>query len=449
MISQLLYALERGSGYVKAHPQLLFVLLLVIVLPVAFLYSSNKFLEVGQANQDRLQKDKIGLLHDAMVSVLYATEFDTEKIQTEIDRITKLNPDLTKFRVAKTTPGSSEIIILAAAEHEHIATTESEPELYRTALTRPDESIIVPFSVDGHRLWQSFRAILTDSGTTYYIFTETDLFSIDQLFASRKLSAYATLVVLYLFLMALAIWLVRLTDYRFLYAEAKKANQTKDLFTNMIAHELRAPLTAMRGYASIAKDEATSENEQKYAERILLSSERLLNIVNDLLDVARIQSGKLSVENAPFALAPEVAAVLDELKVSAAEKNIELKQTADLTEHTVLADQKRFHQALTNLISNAIKYTKAGTITVAIKDYPDGVELRVEDTGMGIAAEDQQKLFAPFFRVETEDVSQITGTGLGMWITRQMVELMGGTIAVESIKGIGTHVVVKLKKPEK
>ncbi len=94
------------------------------------------------------------------------------------------------------------------------------------------------------------------------------------------------------------------------------------------------------------------------------------------------------------------------------------------------------------MVSNALKYTKTGTITVALEKVKGRYEIRVKDTGMGISAEDQRRLFAPYFRVASPDVDRTTGTGLGMWITKRMIEEMGGSIDVESIKGVGTHIVI-------
>ena len=252
-----------------------------------------------------------------------------------------------------------------------------------------------------------------------------------------------------MFILALAYWHIRLTDYRYLYIKVRKANEMKDLLTNMIAHELRAPLTAIRGYASMIGEATQDPDQQIYAVRVKDSAERLLVIVNDLLEVARIQSGKLSVEKEVFDVSEVIIAVTDELHVSALEKNIKLSHTGAIETHLIEGDRKRLHQAMTNLVSNAIKYTKDGAIELVIEEKVATVEVRVKDTGMGISAEDQKKLFAPFFRVENEDVSKITGSGLGMWITKQLLELMGAKIGVESIKGVGTHVVVKLNKQVK
>jgi two-component system sensor histidine kinase EvgS len=145
-------------------------------------------------------------------------------------------------------------------------------------------------------------------------------------------------------------------------------------------------------------------------------------------------------------LSQTILEVIEELRVSADEKGITLSTSGAASPHRILADGKRLHQALTNLVSNAIKYTQHGGIEVALEEKPAAVEIRVKDSGMGISAEDQKQLFAPFFRVANDDVSKITGTGLGMWITKELIELMDGKIGVESIRGVGTHVVIQLKK---
>lgn len=203
----------------------------------------------------------------------------------------------------------------------------------------------------------------------------------------------------------------------------------------------------MRGYASmIREDGGTPQPVREYGNKIEDSAERLVLIVNDLLDVARIHSGKLAMAPTETDIQEVITNVLLEMKSNALEKNISLSQDTPVYPLKMFVDAKRLHQALTNLVSNSLKYTKAGAIALSIEERDDRVELRVKDTGMGISAENQKNLFAPFFRVADKDVDQTVGTGLGMWITKQLIELMGGSIAVESIKGVGTHVVVTLPK---
>lgn len=445
MISKLLYAFESGALYVRQHPQVLFALLLVIVLPLAFLYSGNQFLEAGKSGQDRLQKERIGMLHDVFTSLLVNTSFDAAIADNEISSIASLNSDITKFRIAKFEGGK--IIPIAALDDAVVGVPETAEDGYQNSAVRSDTSIIFEYFVNDNRIWQSFRSVPREDGSMYFIFTETSLAQSDNLLLSKKRTAYVTLALIYIFVLLIAFWHIRVTDYRYLYKRASEAIATKDMFMNMIAHELRAPLTAVKGYASlIAEAQEARDEDKQSARRIQDSAERLIIIVSDLLDVARIQSGKLRIEKEACNVTEVLTNVVLELGSVAKSKNISLSVVGGEHVPDVLIDKKRLHQAFINLVSNAIKYTKDGTIELSLEEKRTEIEIRVKDTGMGISSEDQQKLFAPFFRVQSESVDQITGTGLGMWITRQLIELMGAKIGVESIKGVGTHIVITVPK---
>lgn len=444
MISRLLFAVERSFRYIKEHPQMLFVLILLLVMPFLFLYSGQKFLEVGRQNQNTLQNERVGLMQDVFATLLTATGFNPTILQKEIEHISALNPDIVSFRIVE--KRGAEFIPIAALDTSLLGVPEPVTDLYKGAALRDDETLLTPVSTTNGRRLLAYRSIQNEDGTYYFVYTQVSLQAVDAVFAAREREALYSLVFVYLFIIALAYWHIRLTDYRYLYLQVQKANEMKDLFTNLIAHELRAPLTAIRGYSSMLEEASANKEQKKYAVRIKDSSERLLAIVNDLLDVARIQSGKLSVTNESLNVSEVVLSVIEELQISASEKKIILKPVGAETEHIVVGDSKRLHQAFTNLVSNAIKYTKEGTIELEIQDTRTSVVVRVKDTGTGISSEDQKKLFAPFFRVQNEDMSKITGTGLGMWITKQLVELMGAKISVESIKGVGTHIVVVLNK---
>ncbi|MFT7507296.1 MAG: signal transduction histidine kinase [Acidimicrobiales bacterium] len=444
MISRLLFAAEQSVKYVREHPQILFVLILIVLLPLLFLKNGDRFLDVGKSNQDKLLHERIGLMQDLFVSILVASNYSPEVMQTEIERISLLNTDIVDFKIVQMQ--GADFVPIAALDTTIIDIPETTVNLYQGAATAYNETLVYAALFNEGRIWSAYRAIQSDVGDFYFIYTQLSLEAVDAVLQSRKRDAYFSLIPIFLFMMALAYWHIKLTDYKYLYIKVQKANEMKDLFTNMIAHELRAPLTAIKGYASMVDESSENEEHKKYAGRIKESSERLLAIVNDLLDVARIQSGKLSVETETFNVSEILMAVIDELHISAQEKNITLSSIGTDSSHLAIGDRKRLHQALTNLLSNSIKYTPKGDIELSIEEKKTIVEIRVKDTGTGISSEDQRKLFAPFFRVQNDDVSQITGTGLGMWITKQLVELMGAKIGVESIKGVGTHIVVTLNK---
>ncbi len=296
MIDKIFKSLGGGYSYVQKHPQLVMTILLVIIIPVAFILSGQQFLEAGRENQERLEKDRVGILHDVFVAYIKSVAFDPSLIQPEIEYIVSVNPDITEFVLAREVGDS--ILIVAAHDIVYVGEEVSDKTQYRISAIQPNNSVITPYAERGTRFWRSYRQFESESGDTYYLYTKTSLEHIDTLFSNRILQAYYWLFAIMAVVLFLIVRHVRMIDYAYLYKQTKDANQMKDLFTNMIAHELRAPLTAMRGYASmIRQKENISEDVRMYATRIEEGSERLVTIVSDLLDVARIQSGKLKIES--------------------------------------------------------------------------------------------------------------------------------------------------------
>ncbi len=437
-------SLLQGLMYLKQHPQIIFALMLLFVIPLLFLYTGQQFLEVGKYNQDRLQKDKVGIMHDVIVSLTAATNINVDLFEAEMDKLVAQNPDIVDYKLLQATPEG--IVTLSSFKESEKGKKEENTEPYSSAALLPNESIIFEATEYNVRFWYSYRSFTDSVGGQYFLYTKSSLQAIDQLFATREFDAYIRLIFIYLFLLILAIWHIKLTDYRYLYNEARKAIETKDLFTHMIAHELRAPLTAIRGYASLLKDKIEDVTLHEQVSRIETSSERLITIVNDLLDIARIQSGKLEVKVENVNLNTVINQIVSEFRSTAESKGCVLLWKETATDLTISADKMRTEQIITNILSNAIKYTDKGTVTVLTEIHRSTVEVRIKDTGQGIGSDDQKKLFAPFFRTQSAETGGVTGTGLGMWITKQLIELMGGSIGVESIQGVGTQIVIIFPK---
>jgi signal transduction histidine kinase len=264
---------------------------------------------------------------------------------------------------------------------------------------------------------------------------------------ARRQQSYLGLTAIFMFLLGLAYWFARQIDWRKKHAALESQLQERDLFTNMIAHEFRAPLTVINGYVSFLKESnALHPAERRFVANIETSTQRLLALVNDFLEVARIQSGNMPFEIVQVDVRGVIQSVVEANTLTASKKNLTLSYTPAETALMHKTDVKRLTQILQNMISNALKYTEKGSVEVVAEQNALATIIRIKDTGMGISAEDQQKLFAPFSRVGGVDQSKITGTGLGMWITKQMITLLGGTVSIESIKGVGTHAVIMLKR---
>ena len=201
---------------------------------------------------------------------------------------------------------------------------EKDATVYNFAYINPDESFIEYIYVDSHRALRGVRLVKVGE-KDYVLLTISSLATTDSLFADRIRVAYFWLVVVLAVVLFMVFRHVRLIDYGYLYQRSQEVNRTKDLFTNMIAHELRAPLTAIRGYASLVIENETVNSEVKeQVRRMQESAERLLMIVNDLLDVARIQSGRLSVTKKPLDVSGVVKQVCQEIGSISAEKKIPL-----------------------------------------------------------------------------------------------------------------------------
>lgn len=215
-------------------------------------------------------------------------------------------------------------------------------------------------------------------------------------------------------------------------------DKAKDDFVSIASHELRTPMAAIRSYAWMAlhkSDVPLSEKVEKYLVRILISTERLINLINDLLNVSRIEAGKIEINLEPLELIPVIKDVVDEVYYS---KSTDKKVEFVILEESVpkvLADPEKLREVLLNLIGNAVKFTQAGG-KITIGFFTDGkvVEVSVKDSGIGISRDDLGRLFQKFGKLDSSFVSFSTsgGTGLGLYITKGLVELMGGRIWAES-----------------
>jgi len=224
-------------------------------------------------------------------------------------------------------------------------------------------------------------------------------------------------------------------------------DRLKDEFLSLVSHELRTPLTSIRGYLDLVLDEEAGElndEQRRFLQAVERNSGRLLRLVGDLLFVAQADAGRLSLERAKVDLAELAAHCVEGAAPTASEKSVTLVLLADSVPPLV-GDRGRLAQVLDNLVSNALKFTPEGG-TVEVRTRPDGdfVALEVEDTGIGIPAEDQPRLFERFFRSPVADEKAIPGTGLGLAIVKAIVEAHEGRISVESRVGKGTTFRVEL-----
>ena len=235
--------------------------------------------------------------------------------------------------------------------------------------------------------------------------------------------------------------------------KAESANRAKSTFLSNMSHDIRTPMNAIIGFTTLALSNIDDTDRVKdYLGKTLASSNHLLSLINDVLDMSRIESGKIHLEEVEVNLSD----VLHDLKTIVSgqiyAKQLELYMDAtDVTDEDVYCDKTRLNQILLNLLSNAIKFTPAGgTVSVRVRQLAGQVrgcgqyEFRIKDNGIGMSPEFAKKIFEPFERERTSTVSRIQGTGLGMAITKNIVDMMGGTIEVQTAQGKGSEFIIRV-----
>ena len=235
------------------------------------------------------------------------------------------------------------------------------------------------------------------------------------------------------------------------YQATEKANEAKTAFLLNMSHDIRTPMNAILGYAHLMRKELTDPKLLHYQEMIEESGSLLLSIINNVLDMTKIESGRLELNEDYNRVGDVVGKIVAVFQGEARKKNLTLTRVQKATNLDILCDVTKLQELFTNLISNAVKYTPpGGTITVTTEELPCAqpghVTLRTEvaDTGIGISREFLPHLFEPFSRERNTTAGKVLGTGLGMPIVRSLVELMGGTITVESEQGKGSKFTVTL-----
>jgi len=231
---------------------------------------------------------------------------------------------------------------------------------------------------------------------------------------------------------------------------AEQSVRTKEAFLANMSHEIRTPMNAIMGMGRQLEKTNLQEQQRFFLNTINMASDHLLVVINDILDISKIEAGKLELENTGFNLSEVLQHVVRVMQPRAEEKGLELKTILDKSIAPVLiGDSHRINQILLNLISNAIKFTEKGGVTISVIldekiEQKQVIEFSIKDTGIGISAEFVEHIFDKFSQEERATARKYGGTGLGMAITKELVELMQGHISINSKKGAGTEILIEL-----
>ncbi len=434
----------KGFSFARNNPQIIYTIFLIIAIPLAFIWSGQNFLSVAKENQERLEKERVGVMQDIFVELAIAKMGDPASLQATIEKIKLENKSsIVEFKVLSLANGKQTVI--ASLNKNEIGTADEKNKfIYDEVGVHGGTPKLFPLQINGERHWKVVRGIV-DPATGMAVgisLIDVSMANIDEVARQNIEGAYIFLFFIVLAISLLLIRQAKIIDYTTLYRRLQEVDQMKDDFISMAAHELRTPLTVVKGYADILSGSQNLNAEEKQnTSRIMLSIDQLNALITDILDVIRLGQGRMAFNKVTMDVSSIIEKVVESFKHVAEEKKLTLSYKKKELQN-ISVDAEKFRQVLVNILGNSIKYTPFGVITVFAEAEQGVLSIRIRDTGIGISAEDQQKLFSKFFRVRSKDTEEIRGTGLGLWIAAQVVTNMGGKISVESIKGKGTDFVV-------
>jgi signal transduction histidine kinase len=416
---------------------------LLLLLGIPLLLVVNTYWSLRSFNRDinyilRHQATSIG---EALTPVLNEKVKQEQNLDTVVAEIVDSNEDLLFASVL--TKGDEGLVAISSypSNFEVDANTQDTLSQFAITMGKPFAGLVYNPEIR-ENVWIVVSPVLKQPGGDYLLTVAVSTKSVDTILERTKRDSLIVLGI------AIIATLILLTNYFVFYKKAvvaeklRELDKLKDEFISMASHELKAPVTALTGYLELLHDKIPEsalpslENDLKTLNEITWN---LNALINDLLEVSRIEQGRLKINKSKTNLTEVVDNVAGNFRPQIEKKGLKLNvELADLPE--VDTDPDRLRQILTNLLSNSIKYTLSGEINILVKSDKKTVKLTIKDTGVGIPPEHMEKLFTKFHRVKDKKTQDAPGTGLGLWITKSLVEALGGNIYAESIYGSGTSI---------
>ncbi len=444
--------------FLKNNIQVVYGVVLLIVIPGALVLNTLLFFGRARDVMDTELLRKAELADSIFSTEVPALLADQTSLQAKVTAVAKSTDELQSLDVL--VPDGTNFKILASLDPSVIG--QSTDKIYNTlawqtreskafytssnALSTKDESIM-----SSERFWVVVKPVLDDSGKPVAL-ASIKLSSkvVDDLSQQMFNRSLYVLIGSIIIIILLLLNNTRLFQYAVLANKLREVDQMKDEFISMTSHELRAPITGIRGYLMMIEDGSFGQLPDLAHEKVKLvlgETNRLHDLVEDLLDVSRIEQGRMKLDIKPVSVLEAVDGVLMTFTHQAESKKLKIQTDIPDNSLRALADENKLKQLLVNLVSNAIKYTQKGSVTVSahtVTEKVQMVKIIVADTGLGMSAKSRENLFQKFYRVRTEQTANITGTGLGLWITKAIVIMMKGEIYCDSIEGVGTQMTVLL-----
>lgn len=429
-------------SFLKNNKQVIYSISLIIVIPGVLIFNtwlfSNYYQEIANMS---LQNKAIGVGQAFNAGVI-----ESKDIQSFVDNWSDFSEDTKDIDVFSFDNGSFKRIA-SKNDIESIGQTENNYNYFLS--WNADNPVAQKITEENKTYWSIVMPIKDKQGNKYALLSmklSADIINIK--LATILGKSYWVLLLGVILIVLLLLVNSRLFEYSILYNKIKEVDKMKDEFISMASHELRTPVTVIRGYAQMMLEESKELNIKKegieYLSIINTSTERLGDLIEDLLNVSRIEQGRFKIDLKELNVQSIIEETIKEMSVQSKQKGLDLiLEVKEDTNCLINVDGDKLKQVLINIIGNSIKYTNKGSVEVKVSNKDESLVINVKDTGIGMSAKEREHLFEKFYRVKNKKTQDVVGTGLGLWITKQIIEIMKGSIFVDSIEEVGTQVTIE------
>jgi len=413
---------------------------LIIIVAIPTLLIVNTFWNLRSFNRDVnffIRHEAVSTLDSLKPFILDKID-KPEELNTILTDVVRNNSDFISATILETLDGKRNPVAYSNLEEANLAANLGLNQL-ATGFNQPFAGLTYDPNLRKN-VWQVTVPFGKDKDNSHLFVVKLKTDTVDEVLNRTSRDSIIILIVLVIVI------LILLANHFLFYKRAIKAQELaeidklKDEFISIASHELRTPVTALVGYLELLKGKIPPNlipTLQVELDTLDMLTKDLGNLINELLDVSRIEQGRLQVKPEETDINEVAKKVIDSLMPQASGKGLKLIFTPNEIPK-IMTDPDRVRQVLVNLIGNSVKYTLKGEVKVAIGIKDKFVEINISDTGIGIPPEELPKLFGKFHRVQDKQTQEVRGTGLGLWITKQIVELLGGKIYAQSIYGSGS-----------
>lgn len=427
--------------------QLIFAIFVIAFIPGALAFNTIYLLRSVQRDTDFELNNK-ALLVESVIAIQSREKInEPEKMQENLQELVKTLPEIKALEVFSANQGEISSLSTTSERTRAVADSALNQLAWGTNQAYSKQIFASIGNTPSERVWLVASPIHDSSGKKIGLINlYLSAAQIDSISNRTIKDSLFILVVTMIFILLLLLNHFRFFEISLLFKKLSEVDKLKDDFISIASHELKSPLTIIASYTSlIIKNPLVAQDETltKHASIIDKSTARLKTLVEDLLDVSRIEQNRVKLEMVECDIREIIRNVINEFLPQAQSKGLRLEYRELPQPLLITCDRDRMHQILANLVSNAIKYTpQIGEVSIYHQTEGGTVRTFVKDTGIGISSENMSKLFSKFSRVYDERTKDVGGTGLGLWITKQLVEKMGGKITVQSIENQGSQFIV-------